>query len=640
MPHTIIGYRRGQSMPLPFDTYDGSGGSCTITGLAVTDIEVYKNGGTTQRSSDNGYSLPDTDGIDFDGSTGLHGIVIDTGDNSVAGFWEDGNTYWVHINAITVDGQTVRFTYLVLLGFMVNCEPRTWHVAASGGSATAAGTRNEPLTLAAALLFAQPGDTIRGADGTYSQGSTMLEITTDDITITGDGDGMEIAGSVDGYGTGASLVRVSANNVTLRKLFVNNTHADGYGIDTVSTTYGLRLDQVKSFGGVDGVVLINAHNAVLNDVRASSEYDGALFTTCRNLRVSNCEISTSCSYDNSSAFRAFYAVNCTGLVSNCRIEAIRSTGSFTGKAHAVEQHTTTEQGWMTYENTHVIARVTNASGTTGAVRGFTTMDDGITFPWKSTIRGGSITTSNAGSGPNYNIDVNQTGSYVELQGVRMNGTINGSSNNVRNLDANVSDTLADTADMQPKMDVTLSTRASQSSLDTKPTAAEVATAVAEQEDIAAGLATIEEKLDEKVSEAGGGGGGATVNVDNAKIVAARVVKLGTRADQVTRCYPTLYLRQAEGPLPIWIDTSRIAGGEWVHDVIIATSSDSDAVEIVEDDSAPRIGKNREYAVVWIDPVYEGSGDQDSAEITVQIEVPQGQTIEAVVTIERPADDAD
>lgn len=112
-------FNAGDVLYLPFDTYDASGASVTITGLAVTDIEIYKNGSTTQRASDNGYTLLDTDGIDFDGVTGLHGFSIDTSDNSDAGFWADGNQYWIHINAITVDGQTVRFTYYLALGYLL-----------------------------------------------------------------------------------------------------------------------------------------------------------------------------------------------------------------------------------------------------------------------------------------------------------------------------------------------------------------------------------------------------------------------------------------------------------------------------------------------------------------------------------------
>ncbi|MCP4259103.1 MAG: hypothetical protein GY774_16580 [Planctomycetes bacterium] len=99
----------GQTIYIPFHTFDSNGASVTMTGLAITDIEIYKNGGTTQRSSDNGYTLLDTDGTDFDGATGCHGISIDTSDNTDAGFYAAGSEYWVMINAVTIDSQTVRF---------------------------------------------------------------------------------------------------------------------------------------------------------------------------------------------------------------------------------------------------------------------------------------------------------------------------------------------------------------------------------------------------------------------------------------------------------------------------------------------------------------------------------------------------
>jgi len=109
----------GATVPFPFDTYDSNGGSVTITGLAVTDIEIYKDGSTTQRASDNGYVLLDTDGIDFDGATGLHGFSVDFSDNSDAGFYAAGHWYWLNVNAITCDGQTVRFTYFFTIGMLL-----------------------------------------------------------------------------------------------------------------------------------------------------------------------------------------------------------------------------------------------------------------------------------------------------------------------------------------------------------------------------------------------------------------------------------------------------------------------------------------------------------------------------------------
>lgn len=110
MGYPVYQVPAGDVLPIMFDTYAGAtGASITITGLAVTDIEVYKDGGATQRASDSGYVLLDTDGIDFDGITGIHGFSIDTGDNTDAGFYTVGAWFHVVVSAITVDGQTVNF---------------------------------------------------------------------------------------------------------------------------------------------------------------------------------------------------------------------------------------------------------------------------------------------------------------------------------------------------------------------------------------------------------------------------------------------------------------------------------------------------------------------------------------------------
>lgn len=101
----------GSKLYIPFATYDSNDPSASVTmsGFATTDIEIYKDGSTTQRTSDNGYALLDTDGTDFDGLTGIHGFSIDLADNSDAGFYACGSQYWVVISAITVDSATVSF---------------------------------------------------------------------------------------------------------------------------------------------------------------------------------------------------------------------------------------------------------------------------------------------------------------------------------------------------------------------------------------------------------------------------------------------------------------------------------------------------------------------------------------------------
>lgn len=94
-----------------FNTFDSNdpSASVTLTGLAVTDIEIYKNGSVTQRASDAGYTLLDTDGIDFDSITGIHGFSIDTSDNSDAGFYAAGGEYTVVVASVTVDAATINF---------------------------------------------------------------------------------------------------------------------------------------------------------------------------------------------------------------------------------------------------------------------------------------------------------------------------------------------------------------------------------------------------------------------------------------------------------------------------------------------------------------------------------------------------
>lgn len=110
MSYPVFYVPAGDVLPVLFDSFDGgTGASITMSGLAVTDIEIYKDGSVTQRASDAGYTLLDTDGIDFDTITGIHGFSIDTGDNTDAGFYTVGAWFHVVVSAITVDAQTVSF---------------------------------------------------------------------------------------------------------------------------------------------------------------------------------------------------------------------------------------------------------------------------------------------------------------------------------------------------------------------------------------------------------------------------------------------------------------------------------------------------------------------------------------------------
>ncbi len=109
LPLNLGDYLVDSTVYIFWNTFDSSNASVTQSGLAVIDIEIYKNGSMDQRSSDVGFTLLDTDGIDIDGAIGCHGISIDLSDDTDSGFFARGNDYMVMVNAVTVDSQTVRF---------------------------------------------------------------------------------------------------------------------------------------------------------------------------------------------------------------------------------------------------------------------------------------------------------------------------------------------------------------------------------------------------------------------------------------------------------------------------------------------------------------------------------------------------
>ena len=104
-------YRVGQVVYVPFHTFSSANPaeSMTITGLALADIKIYKSGGTTQRASTAGFTLLDTDGIDFDSIVGIHGFSIDTSDDTTAGFFVGGADYFIVVDQVTLDSGTISF---------------------------------------------------------------------------------------------------------------------------------------------------------------------------------------------------------------------------------------------------------------------------------------------------------------------------------------------------------------------------------------------------------------------------------------------------------------------------------------------------------------------------------------------------
>jgi hypothetical protein len=108
-PGLLTAASPGDTLYFPFGSYNDSGNSEALTGLAVTDIEVIKNGLATVRATDSGYSLISDTGQVGD-RAGLYRCSIqlfNTADD--ASFYASGNWYNAFIDAVTIDGKTVRF---------------------------------------------------------------------------------------------------------------------------------------------------------------------------------------------------------------------------------------------------------------------------------------------------------------------------------------------------------------------------------------------------------------------------------------------------------------------------------------------------------------------------------------------------
>lgn len=98
-------FEEGSVVYIPWNTVDESGASVS-RGSPVGDIRIYKDDSTTQRTSDNGID----DHGDFDGVVGVHLLVVDTSDNTDAGFYAAGHDYFAVTVGEDLDGAEVNVT--------------------------------------------------------------------------------------------------------------------------------------------------------------------------------------------------------------------------------------------------------------------------------------------------------------------------------------------------------------------------------------------------------------------------------------------------------------------------------------------------------------------------------------------------
>jgi len=218
---------------VPFNTFAANGASVTISGFAVTDIKVYKDGSTTQRSVENGYTLLDTDGVDFDGLTGLHGFQIDLSDNTDAGFYAANHHYMVAVSAFTADAQTVSFwaaSFDIIASFATVAEiaDGVYDEALSGH--TTAGTGGKALTdlLTGVIVNSIGADVITATsiqanaitDAKVAADVTIASVTGAVGSVTGNVGG-NVGGSVASVTAGVQVASMNSNVITAASIAAN-----------------------------------------------------------------------------------------------------------------------------------------------------------------------------------------------------------------------------------------------------------------------------------------------------------------------------------------------------------------------------------------------------------------------------------
>ena len=240
MSHPVFYVPSGDVLPIFFNTFDSNGASITLTGLAVTDIEIYKDGSVTQRASDAGYTLLDTDGIDFDALTGIHGFSIDTGDNTDAGFYTVGAWYHVVVSAVTVDTRTVSFVaaaFRIMAAEGVAGVPdvNTTHAAdtAWGSGAITAAAIADGAIDAATFAANAITDAVVAADVTIASVTGAVGSVTGAVgSVTG------AVGSVTGaVGSVTAGVTLADDAITAAKIAANAIGASELAADVITDIF-------------------------------------------------------------------------------------------------------------------------------------------------------------------------------------------------------------------------------------------------------------------------------------------------------------------------------------------------------------------------------------------------------------------
>lgn len=216
---------------IPFDAF----AAATVTGFVASDVLIYKDASTTQRTSASGIAVTTS----FDAQVGLEMITIDLSDNTDAGFYAAGHEYQVGVADIVVDGQVTRFW------------AATFSIERAGGT----------LALIKARL---PNATPGAAGGVFIAG------TNAPVTITGSGNALTLTSTggngygllSSGQGSGAGGAFLGGATGSGLIALSQGTAAAFYAIATGSNAFGILAQGIGTGSGLAGLGGNDGHGII------------------------------------------------------------------------------------------------------------------------------------------------------------------------------------------------------------------------------------------------------------------------------------------------------------------------------------------------------------------------------------------
>jgi len=159
-----------------FSTNEGAGGRVAPSaGFTTADFKLYKDGGTTERTSVAGWTVSSP----FDTLVGIHQISIDLSDNTDAGFYATAGRYkLIGYPTPTVDGENVSF----IVGTF---EIRTYNADDIYALIGAGGASLGDLGGMSTAMIAEVNAAVAAALATYD-GPTHAEMTAEHNVLEGE----------------------------------------------------------------------------------------------------------------------------------------------------------------------------------------------------------------------------------------------------------------------------------------------------------------------------------------------------------------------------------------------------------------------------------------------------------------------